>query len=89
MSPENNLKSIARRTGVDFDYSEVPERQARTISHQRENRQAGNGRSQTHRLQAEYSCKQSLRTNKTYTIGLLIPSIDNPYFATIASEIVF
>lgn len=31
---------------------------------------------------------KGLRTNKTSTIGLIIPSIDNPYFATFASVII-
>ena len=31
---------------------------------------------------------QSLRTNKTKTIGLLLPSIANPYFAELASTII-
>ena len=31
---------------------------------------------------------QSLRTNKTNTIGLLIPSLANPYFAEVASVII-
>ncbi len=31
---------------------------------------------------------QSLRTNKTRTIGLLVPAIDNPFFANIASVII-
>ncbi len=32
---------------------------------------------------------KGLRTSKTHTIGLLIPSIENPYFANIASIIIF
>lgn len=31
---------------------------------------------------------KKLRTNKTHTIGLLIPSISNPYFADIASVVI-
>ena len=31
---------------------------------------------------------QSLRTNKTNTIGLLLPSLSNPYFAEVASVII-
>jgi LacI family transcriptional regulator len=31
---------------------------------------------------------KSLRTSKTHTIGLLIPSIENPYFANIASIVI-
>lgn len=31
---------------------------------------------------------QSLRTNRTNTIGLLVPSIDNPFFATLAGVII-
>ena len=89
MSPENNLKSIARRTGVSIS----------TVS------RVLNGKHEQYRSSAKTVKRvmdeakridykpsilaQSLRTNKTYTIGLLIPSIDNPYFATIASEIVF
>ena len=89
MSPENNLKSIARRTGVSIS----------TVS------RVLNGKHEQYRISAKTVKRvmdeakridykpsilaQSLRTNKTYTIGLLIPSIDNPYFATIASEIVF
>ena len=30
---------------------------------------------------------QSLRNNTTYTIGLLVPHIDNPFFANIARKI--
>ena len=89
MSLENNLKSIARRTGVSIS----------TVS------RVLNGKHEQYRISAKTVKRvmdeakridykpsilaQSLRTNKTYTIGLLIPSIDNPYFATIASEIVF
>lgn len=31
---------------------------------------------------------QSLRTNRTRTIGLVVPAIDNPFFANIASSII-
>lgn len=31
---------------------------------------------------------QSLRTKKTYTLGLVIPSIDNPFFSNIANVII-
>lgn len=31
---------------------------------------------------------KSLRMNKTYTLGLLIPGVDNPYFANIASAVI-
>lgn len=31
---------------------------------------------------------QSLRTNRTRTIGLIVPAIDNPFFANIASSII-
>lgn len=31
---------------------------------------------------------QSLRTNKTHTIGVIIPSVSNPYFADIAGAII-
>ena len=31
---------------------------------------------------------QSLRNNTTYTIGLLVPHIDNPFFANIASVVI-
>ncbi len=31
---------------------------------------------------------KGLRTNRTFTIGLIIPSIDNPYFAEIANGII-
>lgn len=31
---------------------------------------------------------KNLRTNKTHTIGLLVPSISNPYFADITSVII-
>lgn len=31
---------------------------------------------------------KGLRTNKTHTIGLLIPSIENPYFSNVASVII-
>ena len=31
---------------------------------------------------------KSLRMNKTFTLGLLIPGVDNPYFANIASAVI-
>lgn len=31
---------------------------------------------------------QGLRTSRTYTIGLTVPGIDNPFFATLASTVV-
>ena len=34
------------------------------------------------------SLAQSLRKNKTNTIGLVLPSISNPYFADIASAVI-
>lgn len=88
MSSENSLKSIAQRTGVSIS----------TVS------RVLNGKHEQYRIsprtvkrvldeakRIDYKpslVAQSLRTRKSYTIGLLIPSIDNPYFAHIASEIV-
>lgn len=88
MSSENSLKSIAQRTGVSIS----------TVS------RVLNGKHEQYRIsprtvkrvmdeakRIDYKpsiVAQSLRTRKSYTIGLLIPSIDNPYFANIASEIV-
>lgn len=88
MGSENNLKSIAKRTGVSIS----------TVS------RVLNGKHEQYRISAKTVKRvmdeakrinykpsflaQSLRTQKTYTIGLLIPSIDNPYFAHIASEII-
>lgn len=31
---------------------------------------------------------QGLRTSRTYTIGLTVPGIDNPFFATLASTVI-
>lgn len=31
---------------------------------------------------------QNLRTNRTNTIGLMLPSVANPYFADIASSVI-
>lgn len=82
------LISIAERTGVSIT----------TIS------RVLNGKAEKYRISAKtvervreeaQRCNyipninaQSLRTNRTRTIGLVVPAIDNPFFANIASSII-
>ncbi len=89
MKSENNLKSIAKRTGVSI--STV----SRVLSgkHEQYRISAGTVRrvmNEAKRVNYKPSfLAQSLRTKKTYTIGLVVPSLSNHYFASIASEIIF
>ena len=88
MTMKETLSSISQRTG--FSITTV----SRVLS----------GNAEKHRISKEtiekvlkdarehnYSLSlvaQSLRTNKTNTIGLLLPSLANPYFADVASVII-
>lgn len=85
---KETLSSISERTGISIT----------TIS------RVLNGKTEKYRISKETAARieeearrcnytpsalaQSLRTNKTKSIGLIIPTLSNPYFADIASSII-
>lgn len=87
MGNKNNLAAISERTG--YSVSTV----SRVLS----------GKAEKYRISAEAIAKvmeeahrcnyrpnlvaQSLRTRQSQTVGLVVPGIDNPFFATLASVI--
>ncbi len=86
--PNESIITIARRTG--FSASTV----SRVLNGQSAKYRISEKTAQLILLEARrcgYSpnpLAKGLRTNRTFTIGLIIPSIDNPYFAEISNGII-
>ena len=87
MSDKINLLSIAEKTG--YSVSTV----SRVLSGQAEKYRISSKAAEIISLEASRChyrpnfVARALRTRKSHTIGLVVPGIDNPFFATLASVI--
>lgn len=87
MSDKVNLLSIAEKTG--YSVSTV----SRVLSGKAGKYRISQAAADLIRQEAERSqyrpnlVAQALRTQKSHTIGLMVPGIDNPFFATLASGV--